>query len=196
MFGVIVVDACRGCSTCHGHDAYSHGHCLRYRHNLVLFYQLLNSNLFTHRMLFSREEPLVKSTFPGSIFPSYIFISILLFAFVIYFFLAFIFISIKPKIQNTLLHFISIYFIWHSTYQIITTFSRLRTISGAVTWKGLTTPLTRRVASICSLCAGTVYVVLRDSPTGSITLISSLREIPTIVVLHHPFLFGEIPTSF
>src|SRR6266516_2027832 len=62
------------------------------------------------------------------------------------------------------------------------------------TREGFTTPLLRRVASICSLCAGAVYVVLPGSPIGSITLVSSLREIPTVVVLHHPFLFGEIPT--
>ena len=62
------------------------------------------------------------------------------------------------------------------------------------TRQGLTTPLLRRVASICSLCAGAVYMVLRGSPTGSITLVSSLREIRTVAVLHHPFLFGEIPT--
>ena len=51
-----------------------------------------------------------------------------------------------------------------------------------------------RVASSCYLCAGVVYVVLLGSPTGSKTLVSSLREIPTFVVLHHPFLFGEITT--
>ena len=50
------------------------------------------------------------------------------------------------------------------------------------------------VARICYLCAGAVYVVLLGSPTGSITLVSYLREIPTVAVLHHPFLFGEIPT--
>src|SRR6266536_3465329 len=61
------------------------------------------------------------------------------------------------------------------------------------THEGLTTPLLRRVASICSLCAGVVYVVSIFSPTGSITLVSLLREIPTVVVLHHLFLFGEIP---
>ena len=38
------------------------------------------------------------------------------------------------------------------------------------------------------------YVVFLGSPTGLITLVSSLREIPTVAVLHHPFLFGEIPT--
>ena len=58
----------------------------------------------------------------------------------------------------------------------------------------LTTSLSYRVASICSLCASTIYIVLCGSPTGSITLVSSLREIPTVAVLHHPFLFGEIPT--
>ena len=44
------------------------------------------------------------------------------------------------------------------------------------------------------MCAGAVYVVLLGSPTGSITLVSYLREIPTAIVLHRPFLFGEIPT--
>ena len=67
-------------------------------------------------------------------------------------------------------------------------------ISGTITREGLTTPLIRRVASICNLSAGAVHVVLRGSPTGSITLVSSLREIPTVVMLHHPFLFEEIPT--
>ena len=57
----------------------------------------------------------------------------------------------------------------------------------------LTTAHKRRVASICSLCAGAIYVVLRGSPTGSITLVSSLREIPTVAVLHHPSLSGEKP---
>ena len=79
-------------------------------------------------------------------------------------------------------------------FQCITTFSRQYAISGTVTRKGLTTPLTRRVASICFLCAGTVHVLLRGSSTGSITLVSSLTKIPTVDVLHHPFLFGEIPT--
>ena len=67
--------------------------------------------------------------------------------------------------------------------------------SGAVTRKGLTTPLTRRVASGCYLCAGAVCVLLLSSPTGWITLVSLLREILTIAVLHHPLLFGEIPTQ-
>ena len=50
------------------------------------------------------------------------------------------------------------------------------------------------VLRCCYLCAGAVYVVLLGSPTGSITLVSYLREIPTAAVLHHPLLFGEKPT--
>ena len=56
MCGVIVVDAGRSRSTCIGRDAYIHDHCLGYRHDYLLFYQLPNSNLSTHRMLFSMRE--------------------------------------------------------------------------------------------------------------------------------------------
>ena len=60
--------------------------------------------------------------------------------------------------------------------------------------KGIDNPFNTWVAGICYLCAGVVYVVLGGSPTSSITLVSSLREIPTLAILHHLFLFGEIPT--
>ena len=56
MCGVIVVDAESFQSTCHRRDAYIHDHCLRNRHNFTLFYQLLNSNLFTHRMCSFKGE--------------------------------------------------------------------------------------------------------------------------------------------
>ena len=107
---------------------------------------------------------------------------------------ALIFRSIKPKIQKYLVAIYS-YFILFGVRSIkLLQLSPVVPISGAVTRKGLTTPLTRRVASICYLCAGVVYVVLLGSPTGSITFVSSLREIPTVAVLHHAFLFGEILT--
>ena len=35
-------------STCLGRDAYMYDHCLRYCHDFARFYQLLDSNLFTH----------------------------------------------------------------------------------------------------------------------------------------------------
>ena len=56
MCSVIVVDAESFRSTWHGRDSYIHDHCLRYRHNFALFYQLLNSNLFTHRMSSFKRE--------------------------------------------------------------------------------------------------------------------------------------------
>ena len=146
------------------------------------FYQLPNSNLFTHRLLFFSREATSETYGPGSSF-SYICLAI-------YFSFAFLFRSIKPKIQR---YIVALYFICDLLFQSITTFSRQHAISGAVPRKGLTTPLTDRVASSYYLCAGVVYIVLLGSPTASIILVSSLREIPTFDVLHHPFLFGEIP---
>ena len=125
----------------------------------------------------------MKSTAPGLFFN--------IFAFAIYFPLLLFSDLLNQKYKNTLLHFI-LFAIYLSN--LLQHYPVSVPISGAVARKGLTTPLTRRVASICYLCAGAAHVVLRGSPTGSITLVSSLREIPTIVVLHHPFLFGEIPT--
>ena len=132
---------------------------------------------------FSREKPLVKSTAPESLLSHICLRDLFLFAF--------IFRSLNPKSQKYSLNFICFYLhlsIYHNFYPIYFP------ISGAVTQKGLTAPLIRRVASICYLCAGVVHIVLRGSPTGLITLVSSLREIPTVVVQHHPFLFEEIPT--
>ena len=161
MCGVIVVYAGRSRSTNFGPDAY------------IMIIAWILSWLFEvisiaqHKIClptvcyFSREKPLVKPTAPGSL--SHIF------AFVIYFYFAFIFRSIKLKIQKYL---VALYFICDLFIQSITTFSRHHAISGTVTRKGLTTPLTRRVASICSLCAGTIYIVLLGSPTGLITLVS------------------------
>ena len=40
----------------------------RYSHNYAQFYQLLDSNLFTHRNTYALEKPLVKPMAPGSIF--------------------------------------------------------------------------------------------------------------------------------
>ena len=132
---------------------------------------------------FSREKPLVKPTAPGSLSHIICLCDLL--------FLCFYFQIYKPKIQKYLA---ALYFIWRSIYQYLQLSHVRLPISGAVTRMGLTTPFTRRVVSSCYLCAGAVYVVLLGSPTGSITLVSYLREIPTTAVLHHPFLFGEIPT--
>ena len=102
--------------------------------------------------------------------------------------LAFIFSSIKPKIQK----YLAAIYLFRDLFIISTTFYlMLFAYLRRRTRKGLTTPLTRRVARCWYLCACVVYVVLLGSPTGSITLVSSLREIPTFVVLHHPFLLDR-----
>ena len=152
-----------------------------YRHDYLKFYQLPNSNVFTHHLLFFSREPTSETYGPRVFFLIYL-----------------------PLRSTFLLHLFSdllnqkylsaIYFIWRSIYQYLLLSHVRLPIFGAVTRKGLTTPLTRRVASGCHLCAGVVYVVLLGSPTGSITLVSYLWEIPTAAMLHHPFLFGEIPT--
>ena len=138
--------------------------------------------MFFHRLLFFSSEATSETYGPRVFFLIYLPLRSI--------FLAFIFRSIKPKIQK---YFVALYFICDLFIQSITTFSHHTPISGTVTRKGLTTPLTRQVARICYLCAGAVYVVLLGSPTSSITLVSQPREIPTAAVLHHPFLFGEIP---
>ena len=133
---------------------------------------------------FSREKPLVKSTAPGSLLYHICLRDIFLFAF--------IFRSINPKIQK--IPCCNFYLFILSCVPARSIYPIYYNLTYLFTREGLTIPLTRRVTSICYLCAGAVYVVLLGSPTGSITLVSSLREIPTISVLHHPFLFGEIPT--
>jgi len=144
MCGVIVVYANRNRSTNLGCDAYIHDHCLGYHHNYLLFCQLRNSNLLTHHMMFSREKPLVKSTALGSI--SY---------------------HIKTKIHCCTFRLFILFCVFaRSIYPISYNSIYLNTK------EGLTTPLTRWVASFCCLCAGAVYVVLLDFSTGSLTLIS------------------------
>ena len=132
---------------------------------------------------FSWDKPLVKSTASGSLLYYICLCDLFLFAF--------IFRSILSKTQKYLAGF---YLLLFASINLLQLSPVHVPISGAITRKGLTTPLTRQVASICYLCAGTIYIVLCGSPTGSITLASSLRKIPTVDVLHHPFLFGKIPT--
>ena len=139
--------------------------------------------MFSHPFLFFSREATSETYAPGSL--------LIIFAFVVYFPLLLFSDLLNQKNKNTLLHFI---LFGVRSIKILQLSHVLLPISGTLTRKGLTTPLTRRVASICYLCAGIVYVVLRGSPAGSITLVSSLREISTVAVLHHPFLFGEIPT--
>ena len=147
--GGVIVDAGRSQSTNLGRDAYIHDHCLGYCHDYLLFYQLPKSNLSTHRMLFSREEPLVKTMAPRSIFYH---IKIL-------------------KIPCCIFPlFILLCIFVRSIYQIPYNLVLLIAV------KGLATPCSRWVARICCFCAGVTYIVLLGSPTGLITLVLSCRK--------------------
>ena len=116
------------------------------------FYQLPNSNLFTHCLLFFSREATSETYGLGSL--SHIICLCNLF------FFAFIFRSIKPKYKNTLLQFILIYsYLAFDLSIYYNLFMSVLPISGTVTRKGLTTPLIRQVASSCYLCAGRLRVV-------------------------------------
>ena len=67
---------------------------------------------------------------------------------------------LNQKYKNTLLHFI-LFAIYLSN--LLQLYIIVVPISSAVARKGLTTPLTCRVASICYLCAGNVYIVFLGS---------------------------------
>jgi hypothetical protein len=82
------------------------------------FYQLPNSNLFTHRMLFSREKPLVKSTAPG-LFSHHISLDLYCY-FPFYLFAYFIFRSISSKTQKYLAEFYLPLFYLHLQNYIFT----------------------------------------------------------------------------
>ena len=147
------------------------------------FYQLPNCNFFTHRLLFFSSEATSETYGPRISFSYYLPLrstfTLLLFSDLL-----------NQNYKNNLLQFILIYFIWRSINQSTTIYFTSICLSwGAATPKGLTTPFTRRVASICYLCACAIYVVLLGSPTGWITLVSSLREIPI------PLLCCIIPSS-
>ena len=141
-----------------------------------MFYQLPNSNLFTHCLLFFSREATSETYDPRVSFHHICLCELFSFAF--------IFISINPKIKKYLAPLFLYLFCFAFDLSIYYKFiSRLFATLGAVPRKGLTTPLTRRVASICYLCAGAVYVVLLGSPTSSIPWFHNWRKYSTIIVL-------------
>src|SRR3989337_2691470 len=142
---------------------------------------------------FSQEKPLVKSTAPGSNFPSYTFRSILLFAFLfICIFYFQIYISKNPKIPCCTLFYSCFIEIFLSN--LLHLVSRPRDNFWHRYPKGIDNPFNTSGCKYLFFVSGTVYIVLLGSPTSLITLVSSLRDIPVVAVLHHPYLFGEIPT--
>ena len=134
---------------------------------------------------FSREKPLVKSTAPGPLL-YHIFLRDL-------FLFTFIFRSINPKTKNTLLQFLFIYFISRS--REIYLFNLLQFYLSFFLG-GIDNPsFTSGWKYLFFVCRYHLHPVAWF-PYWIDTLVSQPREIPTIVVLHHPFLFGEISMQF
>ena len=131
---------------------------------------------------FSQEKPLVKSAGPGSL--SHIF------TFAIYFICLLFSDLLNQKYKNISLHFFYLVF----DLSIFTTLSR----PFANFWrhypKGIDNPFNTSGCEYllfvcrCCLCSVARFSYWFDN-LGFIT-----EEILTAVVLHHPFLFGEIPT--
>ena len=147
-----------------------------YHHDYLKFYQLPNNNFFTHHLLFSQEKPLVKPTAPGSL--SHIICLCNLF------YLLFLFRSIKPKIQKYLA---AIYFIWRSIYQYLQLYHVRYP-------KGIDNPFytwgCEYLLFVCRCCLRCVaWFSYWFDNLGFFTKGNTYR-----IVLHHPFLFGEIPT--
>ena len=110
----------------------------RYSHNYALFYQLLDSNLFTHRnTLLSLEKTLVKPMAPWSILIISIYITLFT-CFVFYFAFTLYFASIYQKYQNI--------------YIILLSLSDLTFASGR---EGIDNPFIALVARFLFVCVGT-----------------------------------------
>ena len=103
MCGVIVVDGGRSRSTFHRCDACIDDHCLGYHHNFVLFYQLLDSNLFTHRNTYAILREATSESYGLRVY-------LLSYKFSIYFYLHLYFLHLYYKIPKIYLsyHIISI----------------------------------------------------------------------------------------
>ena len=113
------------------------------------FYQLPNSNLFTHGLLFFSREATSETYGPQVFF--------LIFCLAIYFFLAFIFRSIKPK--NTKIHFYNLVFL-RSIYPIYNFTSRPLPILRCRTPKGIDNPFnTLGCEVLLFVCRGCLHCV-------------------------------------
>ena len=122
----------------------------RYSHNYAQFCQLLNSNLFTHRRILMLSREATSEIYGPRVYSlSYLLCDLFLFAFN--------FRSIIPKTQKYLAALFITYFISRFIESYL---SYLPQLYLSFTQEGLRTPVLRRVASICSLCVGIVYIGL------------------------------------
>ena len=137
----------------------------RYSHNYALFYQLLDSNLFTHRNTYAILREATSETYgPRVYFPSY--------KFLIYFIL-------QSLLSN----------LYHKNTKNIYLIISIRSHFCKWPWRDWQ-PLYRvgcKVLICLCRCLGLERGLLLDWYLGS----QKLREILTLLLLHHPFLFKE-----
>ena len=120
----------------------------RYSHNYSLFYQLLDSNLFTHRNTYTILREATSETYGPRVYsPSY--------KFPIYFTLQFLLSIYIIKIPKILI-------------LLLASLSDLSLASGR---EGIDNPFIALVARFLFVCVGVVDSCLHESPIGSITLV-------------------------
>ena len=104
---------------------------------------------------------------------------------------AFIFRYIKPKIKVPCCNL----FVLRSIYPIYHFYLTLFAYLEAPYPEGIDNPFnTSGCKYLLFVCRCCLRGVRRFSYWFDNLLVSSLREIPTVAILHHPFLFGEITT--
>ena len=149
----------------------------RYSRNYSLFYQLLDSNLFTHRNTYAILREATSETYgPRVYFPSYLSLVNKLF--------------LAPFI---LLYLLSIYIIKIPKIFILLLLSLLD-LTLASGHEGIDNPF-YRVGCEVLICLCRYEVTRVWSPTGLITWFSKTEGNTYAALLHHPFLFKGKPTQ-
>ena len=139
----------------------------RYSHHSSLFYQLLDSNLFTHHNTYAISREATSETYGPRVY-------LLSYKLSIYFYLHLYFLHLYYKIPKIYL-----------SYHIIS----IRSHFCKWPWRDWQ-PLYRvgcEVLVCLCRCVGLLRSLLLDWYLGS----QKLREILTLLLLHHPFLFRE-----
>jgi len=142
----------------------------RYSHNYALFYQLLDSNLFTHRNTYAILREATSETYCPRVYsPSY--------KFPIYFILQSLLSNLYHK--NT-----------KNIYLILLSLSDLTFASGC---EGIDNPFIVLVVRFLFVCVGTRD--LRGASYWIDTLVLKTERNTYATLLHHPFLFKGKPTQ-
>ena len=142
----------------------------RYSHNYAIFYQLLDSNLFTHRNTYAILREATSETYGPRVY-------LLSYKFSIYF--------ILQSLLSNLYH--------KNTKVICLTLLSLSDLTFASGREGIDNPFMTLVARILYVCVGT-----RDLHVASYwidTLVLKTEGNTYATLLHHPFLFKGKPTQ-